>query len=56
MDAPEKIVNLISFGLSSILQEDGSIDLEMFEDMQTYMRSQTREILLGLAEQEEPDG
>lgn len=51
IDAPEKIVTMIAFGLSNILQEDGTVDLEMFDDMQSYMRSQTREILLGLQEE-----
>jgi hypothetical protein len=56
IDAPEKIVTLIAFGLSNILQEDGTVDIQMFEDMQAYMRSQSREILLGLSEEPAPYG
>lgn len=50
IDAPEKIVNLMQFGLSNILQEDGTVDMDMLEDMKSYMRTETREILLGLRE------
>jgi hypothetical protein len=53
IDAPEKIVNLMMFGLSNVLQEDGTVDPEMFNDMMIYMRTKAREILLGLREEPE---
>lgn len=45
LDAPEQIVQLVSW----VAEND-------IEDLQDYLRIQVREILLGLQEQEEPDG